>query len=55
MLDLAASKDVNFSAVDHLGMASYLSGRAVASTRWYKDSFGADYPIKRRHIVPFLF
>ena len=36
-------------------MASYLSGRAVASTRWYKDTFGAAYPAERRHILPFLF
>ena len=38
-----------------LGMASYLSGRAVASTRWYIDTFGAEYPVERRHIVPFVY
>ena len=37
------------------GMASYLSGRAVASTRWYKGKFGDAYPSGRRHMVPFIF
>jgi len=36
------------------GMTSYLSGRAVATTRWYQSKF-ADYPAERRHLVPFLF
>ena len=37
------------------GMASYLSGRAVASTRWYRQRFGEAYPASRKHIVPFVF
>ena len=37
------------------GMASYLAGRAVASTKWYVATFGAEYPASRRHLVPFLF
>jgi len=37
------------------GMASYLSGRAVATTQWYKTKFGDDYPKDRKHLVPFLF
>ena len=37
------------------GMASYLSGRAVASTRWYKQRFGKAYPASRKHMVPFVF
>lgn len=38
-----------------LGMASYLSGRAMATTRWYKDKFGKEWPEERRHLVPFVF
>ena len=38
-----------------LGMASYLSGRAMATTRWYQEKFGKDFPEDRRHLVPFLF
>ena len=38
-----------------LGMASYLAGRAAATTRWYADTFGAAWPAERRHLVPFLF
>ena len=37
------------------GMASYLSGRAVASSAWYKKQFGAAYPAERKHMVPFVF
>lgn len=37
------------------GMASYLSGRAVASTQWYRARFGEAYPASRKHLVPFLF
>eukprot|EP00931_Biecheleriopsis_adriatica_P026443 TRINITY_DN16098_c0_g1_i1.p1 TRINITY_DN16098_c0_g1~~TRINITY_DN16098_c0_g1_i1.p1 ORF type:complete len:271 (-),score=43.80 TRINITY_DN16098_c0_g1_i1:209-994(-) len=36
------------------GMVSYLSGRSVATTRWYKSKF-ATYPLERRHLFPFLF
>lgn len=38
-----------------LGMSSYLSGRAVATTRWYEKKFGDKWPKGRRHLVPFLF
>ncbi|KAJ1462899.1 3-oxo-5-alpha-steroid 4-dehydrogenase-domain-containing protein [Pelagophyceae sp. CCMP2097] len=38
-----------------LGMASYLGGRAVSTTKWYVQKFGPDYPASRRHIVPFVF
>ena len=37
------------------GMASYLAGRAVASTRFYRERFGEGYPASRRHLVPFVF
>lgn len=37
------------------GMASYLSGRAVATTRWYVARFGKAWPVRRRHLVPFIF
>mmetsp|Transcript_14418 Transcript_14418/g.31577 ORF Transcript_14418/g.31577 Transcript_14418/m.31577 type:complete len:291 (-) Transcript_14418:85-957(-) len=32
-----------------------LTGRSVATTKWYQKRFGADYPAGRRHIVPYLF
>jgi very-long-chain enoyl-CoA reductase len=35
-------------------MLSYLSGRSVATTQWYKSKF-KDYPSDRRHLIPFLF
>lgn len=35
-------------------MTSYLAGRSVATTRWYKSKF-ANYPIERKHLIPFLF
>eukprot|EP00928_Gymnodinium_smaydae_P048097 TRINITY_DN32136_c0_g1_i1.p1 TRINITY_DN32136_c0_g1~~TRINITY_DN32136_c0_g1_i1.p1 ORF type:complete len:260 (+),score=23.07 TRINITY_DN32136_c0_g1_i1:53-832(+) len=35
-------------------MLSYLGGRSVATTRWYKSKF-ADYPSERKHLIPFLF
>jgi len=35
-----------------LGMASYLSGRSVATTQWYRSTFGSDWPQNRRHLVP---
>lgn len=38
-----------------LGMSSYLSGRAVATTAWYKARFGKEWPARRKHLVPFLF
>jgi len=37
------------------GMASYLAGRAAASTSWYRKKFGDAYPAGRRHILPFIF
>ena len=37
------------------GLASYLSGRAVATTRWYRTKFGKAWPAHRRHLVPFVF
>ena len=37
------------------GMASYLSGRAVATTRWYQDKFGEAWPSSRRHLIPGIF
>jgi len=37
------------------GMMSYLSGRAEASTAWYKDKFGDEWPSNRKHLVPFIF
>lgn len=35
-------------------MASYLAGRSMSTTRWYKEKF-PDYPSNRRHLIPFLF
>ena len=37
------------------GMTSYLSGRAIATTRWYKEKFGAKWPTQRRNLIPFVF
>lgn len=38
------------------GMASYLSGRAKATTTWYRNKFGETaVPPERKHLVPFLF
>jgi hypothetical protein len=37
------------------GMTSYLSGRAIATTRWYKDKFGDKWPAQRKNLVPFVF
>lgn len=37
------------------GMASYLAGRSVATTRWYEDKFGTKWPKDRAHLVPGLF
>ena len=38
------------------GMASYLSGRAVATTKWYRQQFGeAAVPLSKRHLVPYVF
>lgn len=35
-------------------MTSYLAGRSVATTRWYKEKFGPLWPTKR-HLVPGIF
>merc|ERR1712039_594231 len=35
-------------------MLSYLSGRSVATTNWYKSRF-TDYPGDRKHLIPFVF
>ena len=48
----------NLSAIEPLvfaGLASYLSGRAVATTLWYRAKFGKAWPAHRRHLVPFVF
>jgi very-long-chain enoyl-CoA reductase len=37
-----------------LDMISYLGGRSVANTRWYKSKF-ENYPSDRKHLVPFIF
>ena len=37
------------------GMASYLAGRSVATTAWYRERFGDKWPSARRHLVPFIF
>lgn len=49
-----ASQQLNAVLVA-FGMASYLCGRAVASTRWYESQFGDAYPATRRNIIPFVF
>ena len=39
-----------------IGMASYLGGRAAASTRWYREKFGEKaVPMGKKHLVPFVF
>lgn len=35
-------------------MLSYLSGRSVATTEWYKSRF-PDYPSARKHLIPLVF
>lgn len=35
-------------------MTSYLAGRSVATTRWYRAKFDT-YPSQTRHLIPFLF
>eukprot|EP00747_Dinoflagellata_sp_TGD_P183729 gnl/TRDRNA2_/TRDRNA2_38827_c0_seq1.p1 gnl/TRDRNA2_/TRDRNA2_38827_c0~~gnl/TRDRNA2_/TRDRNA2_38827_c0_seq1.p1 ORF type:complete len:312 (+),score=37.79 gnl/TRDRNA2_/TRDRNA2_38827_c0_seq1:133-936(+) len=35
-------------------MTSYLMGRSVATTRWYRAKF-EDYPPERKHLFPFVF
>jgi len=35
-------------------MTSYLAGRSVATTRWYRAKFDT-YPTETRHLIPFLF
>lgn len=37
------------------GMTSYLSGRAIATTRWYEQKFGKLWPKDRKNLVPFVF
>jgi len=34
-------------------MVSYLAGRSVATTRWYRSKFD-NYPKDRKHLIPFL-
>ena len=36
-------------------MASYLGGRAAATSGWYRSKLGSAYPSERRHIIPFIF
>ena len=38
-----------------LCMSSYLSGRAVATSRWNSEKFGSAWPESRGHLVPFVF
>lgn len=35
-------------------MLSYLAGRSIATTRWYKSKF-ENYPAERKNLIPFLF
>jgi len=37
------------------GMFSYLAGRSVATTAWYKEKFGKVWPENRKHLIPFIF
>ena len=37
------------------GMASYLAGRAAATTKWYREKFGTKYPAGRAHLLPGVF
>lgn len=38
------------------GMASYLAGRAKATTEWYRRKFDSKaVPLDRKHMIPFLF
>ena len=36
-------------------VAAMLSGRSIATTRWYRDRFGDKYPMTRRHLIPGVF
>lgn len=38
--------------VSVLGM---LGGRSVATSRWYREKFGAEYPDTRKHMIPWVF
>jgi protein-S-isoprenylcysteine O-methyltransferase Ste14 len=35
-------------------MTSYLAGRSMATTRWYRSKF-LNYPSERKHLIPFVF
>jgi len=35
-------------------MLSYLCGRSIATTRWYRNKF-PEYPACRKHLIPFIF
>jgi len=37
------------------GMSSYLSGRAAATTEWYRQKFPKAVPLGRKHLVPYIF
>jgi len=36
------------------GMSSYLIGRSISTTEWYKQRFGDQWPKDRKHIIPFV-
>ena len=36
-------------------VTSMLAGRSVATTRWYRARFGDEYPLARRHLIPWVF
>jgi len=38
-----------------VGMTSYLAGRSAATTSWYKEQFGTQWPSNRKHLIPFIF
>jgi hypothetical protein len=38
-----------------LAMASYLAGRAQATTKWYRSKLRSEYPKERGHMIPFIF
>jgi len=38
-----------------LGMAIYLSDRAVSQSKWNRENLKGKYPAHRKHLVPFLF
>jgi len=44
-----------FGFLNFGSMVHYLSGRSWATSKWYKEKFGAEFPAVRKHMVPFVY